>query len=452
MPLTSTWPAAVDVFPRPTSGVSLQSNPNEADLVNVHSDAIQNLQGVVGATGVLGTHAARISSLEAGGTQVIDVRDMNLTEGAGADAATNTFNFVFYGTAAPAIFYFGPGQWNNISLTITHSDQHIIGHSTGSTTLYYKGSAAAPNNACVVFVGPADDTQAGRIYHNGVRDVTIANHGSQSNNNAIGLKLRNVTHLRVDRVAFGTWRGSAIEASNFADSSFTWCEFDYCGSGNDADLAVVTFNGTQTSWAVDQVKFAFCRWENCGDRIFDFRQGNGHLVNKIQCIQCKFENSVNTGNGIGGSAGNGAQFYFDTCHWVTFVQCEFTLQQFRDGSHTIIPTCFRMVGETFLSLTDCWFNFGSGDRPKIFTNFFLLGSSTTAVLTLHNVWLNNSASNGTPYPTDVINTVAAGSPFPVVVSTGCGYTPLRGSALELGDWINGSYRGPEIQFKNGVTA
>lgn len=448
MPITSTYPATVDAFPRPTSGVSLQSDPNEAELANAHSTAIETLEGLVGAAaGTPGSHAARIAALEAGGTQVIDVRDMGLTEGSGASASTNSFNFGFNAATGPAIYYFPSGRWNNTGLLITQSNQSIKGAGAGATTLYYQGSAAAPDNWCVEFLGPADDVSSGRIYHNGLSDLSIDNHGSQSNNNAIGLKIRNVTHLRVERVAFNTWRGSAVEASNFADSSFTWVEFDFCGSANDGNLAVINFNGTQTSWAVDQIRFAFCRWENNGDRIFDFRQGNGNLVNKIQCVQCKFENSVTTGNGIGGTGATMSQFYLDTCHWVTFVQCEFTLQELR-SAHAIIDTCFRLIGEVFLTMTDCWFNFSKATKP--FTNLFLTDSATAHLITLSNVWIN--VTNAAAFQTDVINVSAAGSPFVVVCTKGCGWTPALGSAKGAGDWINGSQRGAAAVFTNGVSA
>src|SRR5690606_21073031 len=125
---------------------------------------------------------------------------------------------------------------------------------------------------------------------------------------SVGMHLQGTTSSVLDQVWFAGWRGHAIYADNFVDSSLRDVRFDFCGSATDDDRAVYHADGeTSDAYPGDSIKWmGHCRMESCGDRLVEL-----HDTPKYEFFGTKFENMQQDSNGMGGDGTDGAQFLFD---------------------------------------------------------------------------------------------------------------------------------------------
>lgn len=416
---TTNMPGGVDTFP-------LAPYFGNSGGVGKWSQWAELVGKALGATETLAISAAAAATT--GARKRINVADWGVLPT--ATDAVNTFAFNSHEVleSGPCDFIFPPGTYSHAGLALTRSQHRIIGE-TGSfgVTLNYTGSGNA-----ITIQGTTSGGFAGRVIGCGMEGVVVHMAGTEA---ARALFIRHATACYFERVSFQNSRADgAIDASNFADSIFFACEWLFCGSIDDSNKPVIKFgydgNGV---WAVDQVTFLRCKFEANGDRIVDFRQGGGFLVNKITFIATKFEASGTASYNMGGDATTGATFYMDNCGWINFTACDFTLQNMQSG-HAILPTCFRLINTTWLALSNCSFNFGSGSAPKVFTHWFTLNAANQ-LLTMDNVWFNSGNSTALP---GVATEVIACTNSPRVSYKNVGFTPTQGGALTASAWITGA--------------
>jgi len=228
-----------------------------------------------------------------------------------------------------------------------------------------------------------------RTKNSGLRNLKITNASGVAA--CQGIRIMNCTGLFFERVYVNGFRGAGggVYARGLADSDFYEFETDFCGSLTDGDLAVIDFschsvgspyldaaynggferkaNGGE--WAVDRVRFWGGRIENSGDRIMDMRQGGSTFYcAKICFINTKVETSNLDGNGSGGNAINGAQFYLSYVQGFEWIGADITLQSLRPA-HAVLPRMFHIIGANSFYLQGK-VSMGSNGGPKVFTTLF----------------------------------------------------------------------------------
>lgn len=354
-----------------------------------------------------------------------------------SSAISNTFAFAILeaSVAGTADFIFPPGDYPTFGFAITKTGHRIIGaggragNNGGGTRFYLQGSGN-----CIAISG--DDGTGGygdRLMGVGVIGVYMENQGTGTN---LALRIKHCSlSVFEDCYSIGfRGDGGGVYAYNFADSYFIDCAWEYCGSADQTDKAAIKFTGTVDGgetprWAVDAIRFIECRWENCSDRLLDFREDNGFQVNKIFFFGCKFENSVSGGNGLNGSAGaNQAQIWLDNCSHIVFNTCDFTLQNLASGAPSPLGTIFRTKNYTTLHLIGVQFHCGAIGPVKAFTNYIVADHDGTVVV-LDDVWVNSG--NAAAFPT----TVLAATNTPNLAQRNVGFTPFLGSGKVAADWF-----------------
>lgn len=332
-------------------------------------------------------------------------------------AATNTTNLqamLNLGAFGGQSLVFPPGTYQLNGITLAYSGQRLYGFDNVSSVLEYHGTGAG--NAFISMTGPADSFP-GRTNNSGLEDLTVQNAGT---GDSIGLKIINGTHHRFNRVRFEDWHRNAIYASNFADSQFYSCEFEGCGSMDDSNKAVVDFNGTQTAWAVDQVKFIAARFEGNGDQIFKAVNGSGVYVNKIYFMGCKFESGGNMG-------GTESQFHLENANAINFSDCDWTLQNMR-AAHATVPALILMAGTSGCQITNSKFNLGGGGT-KLFT-YIVDIQSANSILQMGNLLVDSE--NASNFPTNVVRAQNT----PTAFFNACGYS--GGQRASGPTWLTGA--------------
>lgn len=351
-------------------------------------------------------------------------------------AIQNSLNFAALenSVTGAADFMFPAGDYPTYGFQITKSGHRIIGaggragNGGNGTRFYLQGTGY-----CIAITGSAGSGGYGdRVMGVGVVGVYMENQGTGTN---LALRIKHCSlSIFQDCYSLGfRGDGGGVYAYNFADCYFMDCAWEYCGSADGTDKAVIKFtgavDGVETArWAVDAIRFIECRWENCSDRLLDFREGNGFQVNKIFFFGCKFENSVSGGNGLNGSGGaSQAQIWLDNCSHIVFNTCDFTLQNLKSGA-SIQPTIFRTKNYTTLHLIGVQFHLGAGSMPKCFTNYVVADNAGT-VLVLDDVWLNSG--NAGAFPTKVLSATNV----PRLAQRNVGFTPFQGSGKVATDWF-----------------
>jgi hypothetical protein len=382
--------------------------------------------GVTGATGVTGPTGAtgpqgspgtsdltaltaRVAALEGIPTYNM-AQASNIVGDNSTDCTTTIQNIInFFGAAGAAIrLVFPKGIYRHTGITIPYSNIYLEGAGQRATVLDYRGSRA---DGGIYFKGIDRGDYTGRIEGGGLRFLQMTYNGS---NNGPGVKIRSYTDMLLDHVWWQGWRGTGgcINARDWADSHLIEPQADFCGSADDTDKALFDFTALPTSsselnttnnggvdrtsqggeWAVDRIRFWGGRFENNGDRIFNFVAGNSHFVAKIALYSTKVENSTSSGNGVGGSNPNGAQFYLSQVLGFEWYGLECTLQSLRTG-HAVIPTMFNLVNCYQVRLIGT-VSMGSNGTDKVFTTivttnggagihyqlFFANGDATGAAL------------------------------------------------------------------------
>lgn len=375
--------------------------------------------GPTGATGAQGSPGssdltaltARVAALEGIPTYNV-AQATNVAGNDSTDCTTTLQNLInFFGGGGVAIrFVFPKGIYRHTGLTIPFSNIFLEGATPRSSILKYTGSRA---DGGIYFKGIDRGDYTGRIESGGLRYLTLENAGTAA---SIGVKIRSATAMIFDHVNWSGWRGvgGCINARDWADSHLIEPEGDFCGSADDTDKALFDFTALPTSsaelnttnnggvdrtsqggeWAVDRIRFWGGRFENNGDRIFNFVAGNGHFVAKIALYSTKVENSVTDGNGIGGSNPNGAQFYLGNVLGFEWYGLETTLQNMRTG-HATIPTCFFIDGCYQVRLIGTM-SMGSNGTQKVFTTLV----TTNGGAGIHyELFFTNGDGTGAALPT-----------------------------------------------------
>lgn len=408
----------------------------EGDLViNLMRNALVAVERRVGKIGETDPNSHEFRLLAGDVTRVINVQNHGVLPA--NSGATNSYNFAVLeaATTGAADFYFPGGSYDTWGFGLSKSGHRIVGDG-GSSYAMGKGTRfrLTTTGVCVTIAG----TDAGggygtRLFGCGVEGVFLANASTLTN---IGMKTKYVSHMTHRDIWWSGFRGDggALSMHNTSDSRFHDCYFEYCGSTDGTNKAVIRMtgqaDGAETSyWGVDQTTFDLCRFEVCGDRILKI-ENVSHGVAKIRFEGCKFEASGSDSNGINGSNdANQAQFWIDNGSWVVFHSCDFTLQN-RQSAY-VQPTMFRLKNNAFVTLNQCQFQFGSGAFPQVFTNMFVLDAAVQ-LLVLTDVWMNSG--NSTAFPTNVISCTNS----PRVTSHNCGFTPTQGGSKTLSDWITGA--------------
>lgn len=418
---TMRWRRRGDAFPRV--------------LIDPYLGSVKIGNGTVPPSAIAGG-----SSTAGGAAPTIDVRDYQIYPSSDArfvSAAVNTFAFAVLeqSIAGSCDFLFVAGDWPTQGFTLSKSGHRIIG-AGGRAGMAGKGTRfylTGGGSACVRIEGSdAGGGYGSRVLGCGISGVYMENQGPT----ATGLRIKHASLAMFQDVYTVGFRadGGGVYAYNFADSFFLDCAWEFCGSADQTDKAVIKFTGAVDGgetprWAVDAIRFIECRWENNSDRLLDFREGNGFQVNKIFFFGCKFENSVNTSNGLNGSSGaTQAQVWLDNCSHIAFDTCDFTLQQLAPGAPTPLSTIFRCKQATSLHLNGVNFHLGAGGMPKCFTNYFVY-DNINGVLALNDVWVNSGSAGA--FPTAVL----AATNTPKLAQRNIGFTPTQGSGKVAADWF-----------------
>lgn len=422
MPLSTapSFPAGKPTWP--TIAPTDKLGDNNKELLRVVTKIENELSAVIDRVGV--TNSADNTSLtyKANGFDARATVNVNLlgvkTTNTGAQNTTafNTYESLF---PTAVDFVFPPGTYNSEGFTLSKSNHRLVG-AAGMFGSVLNFTKSGTGGALVTILGTAVGGFDGRVEGCGLERLTLTNSAAEDNR---ALVVKHATGCVFQYLKIELFRGQgAVYASNFADSMFFHCDWQFCGSTDDSDYAVIQFgydgNGV---WGVDQITFLRCKWEVNGDRLLDFRDGSGFFINKINFISCKFESSGTESYKMGGSLStNGAQFWLQGCSNINYIGCDFTLQDLRAG-HAILPTIFRLKGSSDVHLATCQFNFGSGSSPKCFTNFFVCDASAQ-LLVLTDVWINSG--NSTAFPTVVLKATNT----PRLSMSNVGFTPTQGGS------------------------
>lgn len=346
--------------------------------------------------------------------------------------AENTF--IFNSTAVnetgPCDWVFPQPFYPSLGFAITHKYQRFVsGAGWGGTVI----DMQANTGHCLSFIGDGVSYDS-RLRGGGIIGIKTTNSGGTTGS---ALYIRHATHMLFERWWTDGFRGfgGQLNSSDFADSLFLGCDAEYCGSVDDSDKPAIFMGNINDNalWNNDAHVWLKCRWEVCGDRIFECRQGSGVganlFVNKIFLIGCKTESAD-----LGGSAGNGAQFYLDNVDSFNVMCHDFTLQDKRVG-HAIIPTIFKVVNTSSLHLSTATFNVGSGTKPQCFTNFFNF-TGGDSLLSLNDVWINSGNAGAIPAPPGFLPLKATNTPR--LSQRGCGFKGTFGQSKVASDWFIGA--------------
>lgn len=377
--------------------------------------------GSTGATGPQGDPGssdltaltARVAALEGIPTYNM-AQAANIVGNDSTDCTTAIQNLInFFGGLGSKIRLVLPGGiFRHTGLDCPFSNIYIEGAGQRATILKYTGSRA---NGGINFNGTDKGDYTGRIEAGGLRFLNLTYAGT---NNGPGVRIRSATDFLFDHVAWTAWRGvgGMINARDWADSHLIEPQADFCGSADDTDKALLDFTALPTGsaelnatnnhgidrtaqggeWAVDRIRIWGGRIENCGDRIMNFTAGNGHFVAKIAVYSLKCENSTASGNGLGGSISNGAQFYLNQVLGFEWYGLECTLQELRTA-HAIVPTMFQLVNCYQVKMSGT-ISMGSGRTTKPFTSLMTIDGGAG-----HNYDLRfaNGDGTGAALPTNV---------------------------------------------------
>lgn len=327
-------------------------------------------------------------------------------------------------------FFFPIGTYATTGFGITKSNHEVIS-GTGMYGAVVNYVGAGTGGSCWYVRGsPTGGGYGNRL--DGVRfENMLMTNGAAQNNKCF--TLRHITGMVFTHLMIQAFRGDGtVDGSNFSDSHFYHCDWQFCASNDDSDFPVLKFwydgNGL---WGCDALTFFRCKLEVNGDRLIYIAGSSGFRINKVTFLATKFENTGTESYKMGGSS-TGAQVWVEEASNISFVNVDMTLQDLRAG-HAILPTIFRLKGSTDVHCIQLVFSFGSGGRAKCFNYFFILDNGSQ-VLTLVDVWVNCGDVSGAAFPNQVIS--CTGSPR--VVYRCVGFDPTNGSAKTAADWITGS--------------
>lgn len=332
----------------------------------------------------------------------------------------------FFGPGGGAELWFPPSLgWPLLKFTNPYPAVILKGHSNQTSFLDYYGTTSG--DGFYNWGGLVDDWNS-RPRRSGFETIAFRNKGGQPN--SIAVKCRNVTHGIAHNGWFENFRGDggAINASNFSDTTFWEPEFEYCGSVDGSNKAVVRFDGSQTSWAVDQQGIYRGRWEQCGDMLLHCLDGNGHYVGKIFLHACKME----SGDQMGGTD---CQVLLENAH-VEFTNHDFTLQHLRTGVVTTIPSQVRLKGTCNVKFIGGKSDLGGDSDRKHFTSIVKVDDGGTS-LKMIGFDVDSELTNAAFRPSQVVLALNT----PTVGVSCCDYTggsPLVGSKTAgTNPWISG---------------
>lgn len=442
------YPTSLDSFP--SAGTLAAENLSTGPHSALHGNLGASVAAVQAKVGVNGSGAAtsldyRIATLEAGGgggsgsagtgtpfnvqAGIVGYAQPVLPANNAADNTTALQAILDLGAFGAQQLMFPPGVYNLNTIFLRYSGQRLFGFDNVSSVLNYQGTGAG--NAFIhMRPGNADgdgDSFGARTNNSGLEDLTVRNSGTGA---SIGLRIRNGTHHRFNRVRFQYWERNAINASNFADSQFYSPEFEGNGSQTDANYSVVDFNGDQGAWACDQVKFIAGRWEGNGDMCFRATDGNGNYVGKIFFAGCKFESG-------GAMGGTDAQFSLTNANQISFEQCDWTLQDMR-GGHATIPSMIHMQGTSGVQISNSQVHLGGGST-KLFT-YIVDIDAADSILMCTNFLIDSEMGSSAYFPTNIVR--AQGTP--TVKFSVCGYG--GGGRTHAPTWLAGATQTADMPY------
>lgn len=367
--------------------------------------------------------------------RIVDVREIGvLSSNVGS---VNAFIFNSVANAAPYAghtvdWIFTEDSYDTTGFQINVSKHRIIGKAKGGVNWNFVNPSGG---SCLTLVGTAIGGFAGRIQDVFVEGINFNNIGTAAPEASTAIKIRAATHCAFSRCYVYGFRahGGGLDCSNFADSIFSEVDWQFCGSIDDSDKAIVKLHNDDDNavWNNDSIIFYKCNFEDVGDRILDAQLGNGAgsglLCDKITFLATKFESSGAKTYNMGGSAGNGAVFYMNNCLSMHWIMCDFTLQGMRI-SHSVIPTVFKLDNTCDVHITSSVFHIGAGSSPQCFTNF-ILGNAANQLVSLTDVWVDSGNSGAFP------DLVLAATNGPRLAQTNVGFTPTQGGSKVATNWF-----------------
>lgn len=439
MPLSTTpaFPGGLETWQAIDYTVDhIGDNNRELDLyVKKITNTIDRLEAKVGIDNSAVTTSLDFQASSQVDRRIINVQDWGVLPSAAGSVNAFIFNVRSSSIATgdpgvnPTTFLFPPGVYNTTGFQITHTNHGVLGvGGMFGTNINFVG--AGTTVPCFAITGSTTGGYDGRLWGVMVERLIFTNGGPQSNQCFL---IRHVTDSSFKHLKIQGFRGDgAVDGSNFADSHWFHCDWQFCASIDDSDNPVLKFwydgNGV---WGCDSLTFFRCKLEVNGDRLIEMVGSGGFRINKVSFIATKFESSGTESYKLGGSTGaNGAQILVDGCGGINFINCDFTLQDLRAG-HAILPCIFRIRGASDVHCSNVIFSFGSGAAAKCFTYFFIVDGGTT-VLTLVDTWI--VSGNSTAFPTQVIQ--ATNTPY--VVYRCCGFDPNQGAGKTAANWITGA--------------
>lgn len=327
--------------------------------------------GISAATASIETRLRRLESLGVYDAGQFDIKPDGSTDN------TGSINFALgiINNAGGGILQLEGGDYHHataIAFPTQANSVMIRGRGIG-TLLRYTGSLAAGSKTLTINGTPQSDWSQ-RAEDCGLDNLTRYCSASGSSD-VIGTGYNSATGCFENRIHYVGWRRAARYGTDYADSVNRDCTYDFCGSTDDSNKAVITYTGLNAGyWACDSITELHPRFENNGDRIMDCRpspDGNWRCA-KIRILDGpKTECSVQQ---MGGSASTGsdgtlgAAFHIDSVSDFEYLNGELTLQQMRAG-HAVIPAMFKLLNcygvriEAFIAI-------GAGTFPKCFARFF----------------------------------------------------------------------------------
>lgn len=352
---SSSFPTSLDTWDDPLSNGSSEIIAERIRKLNSAITKLETKIGVDNST-VTTSHTYRINGLR--GWRLY-APEFGFATGNTAAANSTAMNvMVTLANLGPVEIVIPAGTYNVNTTTVTQNYVTIRGAGMFATILNYQGSSAG---ASAFYFQGADGA---RTQNCNISDLQIYNSG---NSDSIGVRYFGGTHHWLHRVNLTGFRRHAIKGGNFADSWVHDCTFDFCGSADDSDYAIIHFDDDGSAeWGVDEIHFHGCRFENISDRIL-FCDGATMSVAKLRFVDCKFESSTLDGNGLSGTT---SSFELQSVHGSSFIGCDFTLQGLQGGTHAIIPAMFRLDGCLGITFSDCYWANGSVGAYKPYTTFF----------------------------------------------------------------------------------